>query len=293
MGKRILRWALIHLGIALVVLVFAWPIYAISREKARGTSVRQIWQFNPMTGQFDRNTKFGYRFMPAAEASTPAFSEDDSEARKARHAVPSVTTLLDFPATRYPFINGSTSTGPLSELLLERMLKLAGEKRRTESDVVRTYPLNTDPQRLTAWRDLRNLSTHIGTHQAYQMLCTPSRAAEGDFLADLVLVARKPSKDEIVEAGTNHVLYDYRPVARDAFVFIANVKNPVTGLTVQKIFDIYTGKISSWRSLGGTHREIVAYAREANSGSQELMNEYILHGTAMTRTEYTTTTIAM
>lgn len=60
--------------------------------------------------------------------------------------------------------------------------------------------------------------------------------------------------DEIPEAG-NETL-EVVPVAGDAFIFMVNNNNPVTGLTSQQIKDIYAGKITAWDQLGGWKDEI-------------------------------------
>jgi len=46
------------------------------------------------------------------------------------------------------------------------------------------------------------------------------------------------------------------PIGREAFVFIINALNPVYGLTVQQIKDIYSGKISNWADAGGNNSRI-------------------------------------
>ncbi|MBO5035887.1 MAG: substrate-binding domain-containing protein, partial [Clostridia bacterium] len=65
------------------------------------------------------------------------------------------------------------------------------------------------------------------------------------------------------------------PVASEAFVFIVNADNPVDSLTQQQIKDIYSGKITNWKEVGGNDIEIVAFQRNRTSGSQNYMNQFM------------------
>jgi phosphate transport system substrate-binding protein len=109
---------------------------------------------------------------------------------------------------------------------------------------------------------------HNGTHGAYVNLI------EGR--ADLILVARSPSSDEVELTQRERVQLDVRPVALDAFVFILNEDNPVENLTIDHLRAIYTGELVNWRDVGGEEAEIHPYQRNENSGSQELMKSLVM-----------------
>ena len=98
------------------------------------------------------------------------------------------------------------------------------------------------------------------------------KLAEGE--RDLLLVY-EPSEETREELEEFPPL-DMRPVGRDALVFLVSRDNPVTGLTMQEVTDIYTGKITNWSQVGGPDEEIVAYQRPENSGSQTLMRKLLL-----------------
>jgi phosphate transport system substrate-binding protein len=70
------------------------------------------------------------------------------------------------------------------------------------------------------------------------------------------------------------------PIGKDAFVFFVNKSNPVNSLTVSQIRDIYSGKITNWKLLGGNDEEIVPFQRSKNSGSQTAL-ESIMGDTAI------------
>jgi phosphate transport system substrate-binding protein len=113
---------------------------------------------------------------------------------------------------------------------------------------------------------------HAGTSQSFAQLA--------DRKVDLILVAREPTaieRDQVRRSGTTIVV---ERIARDAFVFLRNAKNPVTNLPLDRIRDIYAGAIKNWKELGGNDQPIMAYQRDASSGSQVEM-EQIMGGRPM------------
>lgn len=72
-------------------------------------------------------------------------------------------------------------------------------------------------------------------------------------------------------------------VAFDGLAVVVNPKNPVKALTVSQIADIYTGKISNWKQLGGEDAKIVVVSRDTNSGTNETFNELVLKKAAITK----------
>jgi phosphate transport system substrate-binding protein len=49
-----------------------------------------------------------------------------------------------------------------------------------------------------------------------------------------------------------------------------------THLTLQQISDIYTGKITNWKEVGGEDRPIVLLSRESNSGTYVYFLEHVI-----------------
>ena len=98
-----------------------------------------------------------------------------------------------------------------------------------------------------------------------------------------IVIATYPSTDELNMASDAGVELMIEPVCYDSFVFITHMKNPVESLTVKQIQDIYSGKITNWRAVGGRNIKIVAYQREPNSGSQTAMEEWVMRGIPMTK----------
>lgn len=65
------------------------------------------------------------------------------------------------------------------------------------------------------------------------------------------------------------------PIGKEAFVFFVSSENPVDSLTSEQIRGIYSGKIRSWKKLGGDNVPILAFQRPKNSGSQTMMEHFM------------------
>ncbi|MGC8879692.1 MAG: phosphate ABC transporter substrate-binding protein, partial [Anaerolineae bacterium] len=65
-------------------------------------------------------------------------------------------------------------------------------------------------------------------------------------------------------------------VARDAIAVVVHPSNPVSGLTIEQISQIYTGHITNWREVGGEDRPIVLLSRESNSGTYMYFLEHVV-----------------
>ncbi len=85
--------------------------------------------------------------------------------------------------------------------------------------------------------------------------------------ADIIFVAQ-PSKEQIEAAKEAGIEFNMYPIGYEAFVFLVNQKNPVDGLSLAQIKDIYTGKITNWKDVGGKNQLIRPFQRDTNSGSQ-------------------------
>lgn len=93
---------------------------------------------------------------------------------------------------------------------------------------------------------------------------------------DIANASRSIKEEEIAEAESQGVVPTEYIVARDAIAVIINPENPITGLTLQQIADIYTGKINNWQELGGENRPIVRLSRETNSGTHVYFLEAVI-----------------
>jgi phosphate transport system substrate-binding protein len=65
-------------------------------------------------------------------------------------------------------------------------------------------------------------------------------------------------------------------VAIDAIVPIVHPSNPIANLTTSQLQDIYTGRVTSWKQVGGEDKPIVVVGRDTSSGTYEVWEEKIL-----------------
>ncbi len=185
----------------------------------------------------------------------------------------------DFPKEEdFPRVNGSTSTVLLGELLAARATGVDAQLRRGAfftsksglGQIELTLPLVYEDKDLQRFSRLAMRNAHTGTHQAYAALIGGQ--------SDLILVARPPSDSERAEAKKAGVGFETHTIALDAFVVLANVGNPVQGLTTPQLRSIYTGQTRLWRQVGGEDLPIRALSRPRDSGSEELLDSFVLHG---------------
>ena len=98
-----------------------------------------------------------------------------------------------------------------------------------------------------------------------------------EYTARMLVVYEAPDyvKEELKEANAQ---LEQKPIGRDALVFIVNENNPVKSLTQQQLKDIYAGKITNWKEVGGEDLAIVPFQRGEDSGSQTLFRKLLIQG---------------
>jgi phosphate transport system substrate-binding protein len=180
----------------------------------------------------------------------------------------------------YPVVDGSTSTNPLNNIIAARLLGYRYNWTRGTIWGVGFQPYDVY---------IRGLYDELGQEAAdgfyaAKLKCTQTHNAITGLIDgqnDLIIVARKMSADERQHAESAGVLLTETPIALDALDFILNSKNPVNTLTVEQIRNIYLGHTVNWSEAGGADGEIKPFIRNANSGSQEMMNEIVMNGEGM------------
>ena len=141
----------------------------------------------------------------------------------------------------YDKLDGSTVTEPLSAAIMARQLELVH---------FRAY----------------ELISHNKTDAAIKNVIEGKK--------DLALVTY-PSDENLAYAKSKGVELAILPIVNDAFVFLVNADNPVESLTIQQVKDIYSGKITNWNQVGGNDMEIMPLQRNATSGSQSGMLDFM------------------
>ncbi len=93
---------------------------------------------------------------------------------------------------------------------------------------------------------------------------------------DIANASRDMKPEEVAAARENGIDPVEFVVARDAIAVVVHPSNPVDGLTLEQISDIYIGKITNWRQVGGEDRPIVLLSRESNSGTYVYFLENVI-----------------
>ena len=182
-----------------------------------------------------------------AASSAPASSAASSEApASSASEVPTVPILTE---DEFPVTDGSTACIPL---IAQIMADTTGMELEAAQSAVTT---NT-----TAWA-WRNLGLYGDTENGTRLI--------------IAYEAPESVKEELKADGAP---LDQKAIGRDALVFIVNEDNPVQSLTRQQLRDIYAGKITNWKDVGGEDADIVAFQRREDSGSQTLFQKLLIQG---------------
>lgn len=189
---------------------------------------------------------FGAAMLTACKTGTT-----DSPADSPAASVPDAETPVPFlTEDEFPRLDGSTACIPLMAQM--------------KADVT--------------GMDLLEAQTGITvstTAYAWESFGLWSRSDSEGYGAQLLIVYEAPEyvKEELAEAGAK---LEQKAIGRDALVFIVNEENPVRSLTQQQLRDIYAGRITSWKDVGGADSPIVAFQRGVDSGSQTLFKKLLI-----------------
>lgn len=182
-----------------------------------------------------------------AASSAPASSAASSETpASSASEVPAAPILTE---DEFPITDGSTACIPL---IAQIMADTTGMELEAAQGAVTT---NT-----TAWA-WRNLGLYGDTENGTRLI--------------IAYEAPESVKEELKTDGAP---LDQKAIGRDALVFIVNEDNPVQSLTRQQLRDIYAGKITNWKDVGGEDADIVAFQRREDSGSQTLFQKLLIQG---------------
>lgn len=103
-----------------------------------------------------------------------------------------------------------------------------------------------------------------------------------DGSTDIANSSREIKSAEVALAKSKGVQPKEIAVAIDAIVPIVNPKNRVKDLTIDQLSQIYQGKITNWREVGGDDLQIVVISRDSSSGTFEAWGEMVLNKAKVT-----------
>jgi len=103
-----------------------------------------------------------------------------------------------------------------------------------------------------------------------------------DASTDIANSSREIKSAEVALAKSKGVEPKEIAVAIDAIVPIVNPKNRVKDLTIDQLSQIYQGKITNWKEVGGDDLQIVVISRDSSSGTFEAWAEMVLNKAKVT-----------
>lgn len=97
-----------------------------------------------------------------------------------------------------------------------------------------------------------------------------------DKTTDIANSSREIKKEEISLAETKGVKPVAHVVAYDALIPVVHPKNKVKDLSTDQLSQIYQGKITNWKEVGGEDLKIVVISRDSSSGTFESWDHFIM-----------------
>ncbi len=135
-------------------------------------------------------------------------------------------------------VSGSTTVQPLAEKLAEAFM--------TENTSIRI--------------DVQGGGSSVGVKAA------------GQGTSDIGMASREIKESELAEFPKLNVVV----IARDGIAIVANADVTVSDLTVEQVRDIFSGKITNWKDLGGEDENIIVVSREEGSGTRGAFEEMVM-----------------
>ena len=93
---------------------------------------------------------------------------------------------------------------------------------------------------------------------------------------DIAMASRNIKDKEIALARQKGIDPFEIKVAMDGLAVVVSPKNPVSKLTIDQLAQVFTGKVTNWKQLGGIDASIVILSREVNSGTHVYFKEHVL-----------------
>lgn len=100
--------------------------------------------------------------------------------------------------------------------------------------------------------------------------------ALNEGLCDVAMSSRDIKSSEVEQGRARGVNPVGTAVAVDALVPVVHPDNPVKELSMQQLQQIYMGKITNWKELGGKDEKIVVISRDTSSGTYETWQDIIM-----------------
>jgi len=125
------------------------------------------------------------------------------------------------------------------------------------------------------------LEAYMKSNPGVQMSLSGGGSGEGikallDKTTDIATSSREIKKEEIALAQKKGIKPVAHVVAFDAIIPVVNPKNKITNLSIDQLSQIYQGKITNWKELGGEDLKIVVISRDSSSGTFESWDHFVM-----------------
>ncbi|MEN6468133.1 MAG: phosphate ABC transporter substrate-binding protein [Smithella sp.] len=125
------------------------------------------------------------------------------------------------------------------------------------------------------------LEAYMKANPGVQISLSGGGSGEGikallDKTTDIANSSREIKKEEIALAETKGIKPVAHVVAYDAIIPIVHPKNKVTNLSIDQLSQIYQGKITNWKEVGGDDLKIVVISRDSSSGTFESWDHFVM-----------------
>ncbi len=101
-------------------------------------------------------------------------------------------------------------------------------------------------------------------------------AALINVTTDIAECSRAMKEKEIKLANKKGINPYETRVANDGIVVVVAPQNPIEKLTIKQLSDIFSGKITNWKDVGGPDQKIVVLSRDRNSGTHVFFLEEVV-----------------
>lgn len=125
------------------------------------------------------------------------------------------------------------------------------------------------------------LEAYMKANKGVQISLSGAGSGDGikaliDKTTDIANSSREIKKEEISLAATKGVKPIAHVVAHDALIPVVHPKNKVTNLSIDQLSQIYQGKITNWKEVGGENLKIIVISRDSSSGTFESWDHFIM-----------------
>ena len=95
-------------------------------------------------------------------------------------------------------------------------------------------------------------------------------------MCDVADMSRFMKGEEFKAAVAKGIYPIAHTVAIDGLAIVVHPSNPVKGLTIAQVRDMYKGTITNWKQVGGPNLAIVLISRDTNSGTYESFESLVM-----------------